>query len=494
MAKKYVISKSQYIKGMQCPKALWLYRHHSELAPEISDRKQFVFDTGHEVGALAHKHFKGGIEITEKYYEIEKIIESTKEAINQGKQVIFEAGACSKEGVYSRIDILKKVRGRDAWDLIEVKSSTGLKDYHIDDMAIQRYAFTKAGYKIRKSILMHLNNAYVRIGELDVKKLFKLQDCSDIVNKKMRGMKGKVEELITVINKRKEPKQEIGAQCSSPFSCDYVDYCWEHVPEYSVYNLFGGEKLDDLLSKNILDVSDIPDGFAVRGKKRIDLDSYKKNRIYRDQVKIQEFMDSLNYPLYFLDYETIFPAIPLFDNTSPYQQIPFQFSLHIQKSRGGKLKHHEFLHTGADDPRPDFVKALVNSCGSRGSVVVYNKSFEASINDKLAEAFPKFDGKLRKINNRMVDLLIPFRSRHLYHPDMQGSASLKDVLPAFVPSMDYDDLEISDGESASRQYWGCITNTVGYKEKKRIFKNLKAYCRQDTLAESKLIDVLHAQA
>jgi len=271
MTKKYIISKSQYIKGLQCPKALWIYKHRKELAAEISDSKQFVFDTGHEVGSLAQEYFKGGIEITEPYYEIEKNIQSTKERISQGTKVIFEASAYSKEGVYSRIDILKKVRGSDVWDLIEVKSSTGVKGYHIDDMAIQRYAYTNAGYKIRKSILMHLNNAYLRNGELDVKKLFKLKDCSDIVEKKLRGIKGKVAELIRVINKRKEPKQEIGAQCSSPCSCDYIDYCWEHVPEYSVYNLFSGGKLDDLLSRNILKVSDIPDDFSVRGKNRIDI-------------------------------------------------------------------------------------------------------------------------------------------------------------------------------------------------------------------------------
>jgi hypothetical protein len=199
----------------------------------------------------------------------------------------------------------------------------------------------------------------------------------------------------------------------------------------------------------------------------------------------------LIYPLYFLDYEAIWPAVPLFDKSSPYQQIPFQFSLHIQPQRGGELKHIEFLHTEKGDPRSDFIKSLIAKCGDKGSVVVYNQAYESKINNELGRDFPEYKSDLVKINDRMVDLLVPFRSRYLYHPEMKGSASLKSVLPAFVPDMTYDGLGIQDGETASIRYLSCIKNLVSDTEKGKIFKDLIQYCSQDTLAEVKLLDVLY---
>ena len=489
--KKQTISKSQYLKGIQCPKALWYYRYRRDLAPEISESLQFIFDIGHEVGELAQKYFKGGIEIKEEYYEIDKAIKSTQKAVRQGAKIIFEATASSRDGVYSRIDILKKVRGSDRWDMIEVKSSTSVKEYHIDDMAVQKYAFTNAGYKIRKSILMHLNRHYERFGELDLKELFDLEDCTKVVNNKMDNVVENVKDLIKVVNKRKEPAVDIGAHCTSPFSCDYMAHCWAHIPDYSVYNIFSGKKLIGLLSENILNISDIPDNFKATDRQQIEINSQKNKRIYKDTKKIKEFLNSLKYPLYYLDYETINPAIPLFDNTSPYRQIPFQFSLHIQKKKGGKLKHIEFLHTGQDDPRPALINSLLKNCGEKGSVVVYNKGFESRINYMLGRDFSRFYGKLKEINNRMVDIMTPFKTRFLYHPKMEGSASLKNVLPAFVPRMGYDKLEIQDGGTASILYFSCIKNMVSEEDKIKIYKDLSDYCKQDTLAEVKLLEVLY---
>ena len=189
--------------------------------------------------------------------------------------------------------------------------------------------------------------------------------------------------------------------------------------------------------------------------------------------------------------ETIFPAVPLFDKTHPYQQIPFQFSLHIQKKKGGTLKHIEFLHEEPGDPRPGFIKSLMENCGNTGSVIVYNRPFESRINNELSANFPKYRDSLDSITNRMEDLLIPFRSRWLYHPDMRGSASLKDVLPAFVPELSYENLAIGDGGTASLMYLNCLKGGVPEEIKVKILKDLKDYCFQDTLAEVKLLDVLY---
>ena len=443
------ISKSQYLKGLQCPKALWLYRHREDLAPEISEGRQFIFDTGHEVGVLARQYFGEGIEITEPYYKINQAVRSTEEAVKAGKDLIFEASACSQTGAYSRIDIFKKVDGSDTWDLIEVKSSTGVKDYHIDDMALQRHAFSVAGYRIRKSVLMHINNEYVRSGALDLRELFTLEDCTQIVEERLAEVGSKVAELINVIDSRTEPEIEIGGHCTRPFECDYIPYCWEHVPAYSVYNVFTGGKLEALLEENVLQVAEVPDNFELTDRQSVEIAACKDNLIHRDTAAIREFLESLEYPLFYLDYETISPAVPLFDQSSPYEIIPFQFSLHVQHKKGGDLEHTGFLHTGTDDPRPRFLEALVMACRQRGSVVVYNRPFEEGVNSNLAHHFPAYAAPLASINDRMVDLLIPFRSRHLYHPAMRGSASLKSVLPAFVPDLTYEGLAISNGEAAS---------------------------------------------
>ncbi|MBW2181801.1 MAG: DUF2779 domain-containing protein [Deltaproteobacteria bacterium] len=485
------ISKSQYIKGLQCPKALWLFWHRKDLRPEVDERKQHVFDVGNEVGRLATEFFDGGVEITEAYNQIDKAIDSTQKAVKGGAKYIYEATACSDDGAYSRIDIFEKVHESDVWNLIEVKSSTSVKDYHLDDITLQRYAFIHAGYHIHKSILMHLDRTYVRSGPIYVKALFKLEDCTEIAEMKIGKVQAHLNQLITTINESREPSAEIGSRCKTPFECDYINYCWQNIPEYSVYNIFFGKKLNALHEKNIIDVLDVPDTFETTDRQFIEVDAYKNKKIYKDIKEIKSFLNTLIYPLYFLDYETISPAIPLFDNTSPYQTIPFQFSLHIQEKKGGEMKHVEFLHTGDDDPRSYLTKALVENCGTKGSVVVYNQPFEEEVNRGLGYAFPEYKKKLESINERMVDLLIPFSKRYLYHPEMKGSASLKNVLPALVPDLAYDGLAIDDGMTASLQYLKCMQGTASNPEKETIFKHLKEYCALDTLAEVRLLEVLH---
>jgi len=338
---------------------------------------------------------------------------------------------------------------------------------------------------------MHVNNSYVRSGKLDLQGLFTLEDCTEIVEDRLAEVGSKVEELIKVINSRVEPEIEIGGHCTNPFECDYIPYCWDHVPDYSVYNIFSGSKLEALLEENILNIAEVPDDFDLTEKQSIEISACKENRIHMDTPAIKEFLGRLEYPLYYLDYETISPAVPLFNNSSPYETIPFQFSLHVQSENGGDLEHIEFLHTGTDDPRPDFLEALVEACREQGSVVVYNKPFESGVNHKLALNFPAYATRLEKINDRMVDLLTPFSKRHLYHPAMEGSASLKRVLPAFVPELTYEGLAIENGEIASNTYSHCIRGLVPEEKKAQIFEDLREYCKLDTLAEVKLVDILY---
>jgi len=472
--------------------ALWYYRRRPDLKPTISEIQQALFDAGHEVGVLAQQYFDRGVEITEPYYQINQAIKSTQKAITGGESAVFEATACSDDGAYSRIDILKRVGPFDVWDLVEVKMSTQVKDYHIDDMALQRYAFYGAGYDIRRSILMHLNNRYVRMGDLNLKDLFVLENCTGAVGNRMAEVKGNVAELIYMLNQADAPAIAPGDQCYHPFECDYTGHCIAQGPEFPVQNIFGsGRRLDALLADKIVDVRDIPSAFDATARQRIAIEACRNNQIFTNRALIDDWLAGLEYPLYFLDYETINPAIPLFDNSKPFQQIPFQFSLHIQATRGGAVDHVGFLHTGKDDPRPGFISCLIDNCGTSGSVIVYNQAFENRINNELGAAFPEFKEALDNISTRMKDLLVPFRSRFIYHPQMNGSASLKSVLPAFVADIGYDDLAIGDGETASLMYLQCIKNTISEQRKEKIFNDLKVYCKMDTLAEVKLLDVLY---
>jgi hypothetical protein len=489
MDKEKTLSKSQFVKGVQCPKALWIYRKRKDLHPEVDEATQALFDMGHDIGELAKKMWSHGVEVMEEYYDITGAIESTNKFIEEGKTVIYEATALSPTGIYSKIDILKKVQGEDAWDLIEVKASTRVKDYHLWDMASQRMAFEGAGYVIRKSILMHVNNKYVRNGEIDPKEFFHQQDCTEEVLERMEEARKELPNLLEVLAQEEMPSCEIGSHCSSPFDCDYMDFCWEGFPEYSVYDVTSRGKLTDLLARGIEDVKDIPDGF-VGGQKEIDIQSYKTGEVYADKGKLATWAADLRYPLYFLDYETINPAIPPCDGMQPYKQYPFQFSLHIQREEGGELEHHEFLHTEASDPQRSFAEKLVALCGDEGSVVVYNRQFEAGVNNKLAEKFKDLRTALFAINGRMIDLLDPFQKRWLHHPDQLSSASIKSVLPAFCPEFSYADLDVSDGGEASRIGAAIINGKLTGDDLEKAARGLREYCGLDTLAMVKILDVV----
>ncbi|MCH7649743.1 MAG: DUF2779 domain-containing protein [Nitrospinae bacterium] len=490
--KTHNISKSQFLTGVQCSKALWFYRNCSDLKAKTDDAQQALFDQGNEIGQLAQTYFKGGVEVENEYWDIDGAIKKTEELIKSGERVIYEATAQSPDGIYSKIDIFRKLKGKNEWDLIEVKDSTALKDYQIWDMASQRLAFVGAGYKIRKSILMHVNNGYVRKGGLDVKQLFTLQDCTNEVVEREEEVKDVLPELLKVLDKNKEPSVDIGSHCNKPFTCDYKEHCWSHVPEYSVYDVASGKKLNELISMGVLNARDIPKDFSLGVKTTLAVNSYRDNSVIVDIPALKEWIKNLEYPLYYLDYETAGPAIPKFDGTSPYQQCPFQYSLHIQKTKGGKLRHLEFMHTGPTDPRESFVKSLIENCGEEGSVVAYNASFEVGVNNNLAEQFPKYRNKLKAINNRMVDLLKPFMSRSLYHPKQMGSASIKAVLPSFVPDMSYDTLNITDGGGASRLGSLILEGKLEGDTLKESIAALKEYCGQDTLAMAKLIEVIYS--
>ncbi len=485
------LSKSQYVKGLQCPKALWFYRHRKDLKPEIDPETQARFDTGNQIGLLAQQYFLNGVEVTADYWDIESAELSTKQYVADGHDIIFEATAINPvDGTYSRIDILRRVRGSNAWELIEVKSSTTVKPYHIDDVSLQYHAFTQAGYSIHRCFMMVIDNTYVRDGDVDPKKLFRFEDISELVVAKKNEVEQRALELINVLASETQPEAQIGSRCKIPFECDYKAHCWKGVPEYSVFNIYRGKKADEIAKlTNSYDVADIPADLIPGGNKQIDIICFKEQVSHTEKECIESFLQQLKYPLYYLDYETLGPAIPLFNGTRPYQQTPFQFSLHVQEEPESELRHYEFIHKATSDPRKTFAESLIKHCRNCGSIIVYKQSFEEGCNIKLAEELPKYAQGLLKINQRMLDLLIPFSKRWLYHPDQMGSASLKFVLPALT-DLNYEDMGIAGGMEASRQYQAFVEGKLSEEEIVQLWNDLSTYCERDTFAMVALVEVL----
>lgn len=481
------ISKSSFIRGVKCPKALYLHFFQPEERDETSESQQNIFNIGHNVGYLAQQLFPGGIDASRgEPGEVQAALQYTRELIEQGQQVIYEA-AFSDGETLCYLDIL--VKKGDLWYAYEVKASTHLKDYHIMDASFQYYVITRSGLPLAGIYLVHLNNQYIRRGELDVNQLFTFEDLGIIVPEKQAEVSQKLIQLQEMIEDGLMPEIAIGAQCHSPFACDFMGVCHQEKEYYVLSDVQGinGDKALSLHNKGITVFADIPGDFPFSEKEWQLAEAEMEKTEIRDEVALDNFKARLEYPLYFMDFETIMPAVPYYDENRPYQQIPFQYSLHVQEFQGGPIGHHEYLGTPPDDPRPGFISSLLEQLGNKGSIVVFNQTFEECRLKEIARDLPAFADLIDEVRDRLVDLMVPFRKRQLYHPAMKGSYSIKKVLPAFVPELSYYDLEISEGETA------CLTYNSLYEDSDPVSistkrDNLLQYCKMDTMAMVKLIE------
>jgi hypothetical protein len=481
------ISKSRFLSGLQCPKLLWVHYHDKTRIPPPDAATQAIFDQGKHVGEYAKQLFPTGIEIGEGLVkEFDVIFERTRDGLAT-RRPLFEPALPHGNG-YARADILEPA-GDDGWDIVEVKSSTELKDVNIDDIAFQRYVFEGAGVKIRNCYLLHINNAYVRNGEIDPQGLFTKIDVTDRVAERLPRIEAELQEMIMVIETKDEPEVGIGVHCDDPYTCALHDYCWAHLPEHSVFTLSRiGKKGWGLYGSGIMDIADIPAEVKLSGNQMLQKMAIVSGTVRIEKDKIRAFLHSLKYPLYYLDFESINPAVPVYDGTRPYQQIAFQFSLHVVEHEGAEPVHHMFLAEGTNDPRPEFMSLLKQYLGDRGSIVVYNQGFEKGILRACADALPEYVTWYAEIEARIVDLLVPFRSMDYYHPAQHGSASIKAVLPVLT-DLRYDG-EIAEGATASNEYLRFTFGDVHEEDRLRVRSALEAYCGLDTLAMIKIVEQL----
>ncbi|HVA82545.1 MAG TPA: DUF2779 domain-containing protein [Candidatus Aquilonibacter sp.] len=492
--KKFVyLTKSRYVSGLECPKRLWLEFNNKDGLPEVDGAMQRRFDEGNEVGDLAKLLFPSGIDIKEMNplanYHV------SRELLLSGKP-LFEAGFVHRDGkCYARADILVPV-GKGVFDIVEVKSSTSVKEYHLFDLSFQRYCYESAGVRIGRCYLMHVNSKYVRKGKIDPSAFFVKEDVTEQVELLIADVPKNVKRLLKITRLKKCP--EFGHGEAYHEDTDGVhenDRFWKEHPEMDILHLHrGGSKAIEMLNSGIYMIKDILDHDGLSDKQKIQHKTHTNGEPHVNPAEIGAFLKRLKYPLYFLDFESYATAIPLYDGLRPYQAIPFQFSLHTLGKEGGKVAHSSFIASGKGDPRRKFALALKRVLGKEGSIIVYNQSFEQGVLRGIGEEMPRYAKWVKQTNERMVDLLIPFRNFHYYHPKQKGSASLKYVLPALTGAS-YDDFEIGNGQDASLSYLYITHGDSKGKrataaEKKRIKDHLKKYCGQDTEGMVWIVDKL----
>ena len=448
--------------------------------------QQAVFDAGTNVGVLARELFKGGVDASPPNpFSYHISVAKTKALIERGVPVIYEA-AFQFEGVLCALDILVK-HGND-WHAFEVKSTTSVKDQHQQDAALQYYVVSHCGIHIQDISIIYLNNQYVRSGRLAIHQLFTVQSVLEEAMARQEFITTKALELKKLLLEATEPSIEIGPHCFDPYECDFTNHCWMHMPkENSVFDL-GSSSGWKLLAQGYHALDQIPQGYVLNNKATQQLEHHRSGSTHIDKGELKTFLDSVTFPVYFFDFETIMPGIPEFEQSRPYQKIPFQFSLHVLRHRQATLSHHEFLGDGISDPRPTLIEAMIQLLGKSGSIVCYNMSFEKTCIKELAEAFPLYATELLAINDRIIDLMLPFQHRWYYHPNFKGSYSIKAVLPVMVPALHYNQLEIQEGTMASLVYSQLKLQDEEIKSNQRA--QLLAYCKMDTLAMVKILEQL----
>lgn len=487
----HLLSKSSFIRGVQCEKHLYLYKYHYNEMDQLSEMQKAIFKRGTDVGKLAQQLFPDGIDVSPaSQFEYDKAVVVTKNLIKENQKVIYEA-SFNYSDVLAVADIL--VNEKSGLKIYEVKSSTSVSETYIRDAALQYWVISNLGHKIKDFSITYINNQYIRKGNLELDKLFATESVLEQIMPLQKWVKDNIDRFKKILTNKFIPQIDIGEHCYDPYTCGFYEYCRKHILQDSIFDLSGVHlsKKYDLYKSGIIKLSDIPDDIKLPQAAKIQLGVYKNKKDLVDKEAIKEFLADLKYPLYFLDFETFQPAVPLFDNSKPYMQIPFQYSLHYKKNKKSKTEHFEFLAEAGSDPRIKFIENLLKDTDAEGDILTYNKTFEVSRLKEIAELFPKYKKEIEERISRIKDLMLPFQKKYYYTSDMQGSYSIKYVLPALVPELSYEDLEINEGGLASVVFENLFyeTDLMRIAETRN---QLLEYCKLDTLAMVKILEKLES--
>jgi len=485
-------SKSKLLALRQCPKRLWLEVHRPDLR-EDSAATEASYQVGFQVGDIAQRIYDPegqGALIDVQSEGFSRAFERTTELLHT-TQPIFEAGF-SAGGALAFADVMlpEQMEGKQVWRMVEVKSSTSVKDYHRDDVAVQAFVAQSAGVPLQSIALAHIDSSWTYPGDEDYSGLLVEADLTAEAFSRTEEVKAWIARAQSIDAMPSEPVIGIGAHCDTPFECGFYDYCSRDEPkaQYPVYWLpYFGAKARELAAQGVIDLQDVPDDRLNPKQQRVKAHTLA-HTVFFDAAGAAADLAVHSLPAYFLDFETIQFAVPIWRGTRPYQQNTFQFSLHTL-SESGQLDHTEFLDLSGGDPSEPFAQALIAACGESGPVYVYNAGFETARMNELATRYPQFSTALLAINARVVDLLPIARERY-YHPSQQGSWSIKKVLPAVVPGLRYDALDgVQDGGMAMEAFLEAIHPDTPTERKNQIEQQLLAYCKLDTYAMVRLWQV-----
>jgi predicted RecB family nuclease len=425
-----LITKSKFMAGSQCLKRLYLSVHEAELAGEPDESSQSIIEQGQEVGLLARRMFPGGVAVDCK--EREQAIRATRQLIqNPEVPAIFE-GAFEHRDVFVRVDILQRRRDQ-RWRLIEVKSTVDVKDHHLRDVAIQHRVVTRYGLDVAASCLAHVNREYIHEGgSIDVRRFFRIRNLTRQVERAQPEITAQLRSEFRILALPEAPDIAAGPHCSNPVTCEFFDHCNPPLPDDHILRLprINASTVAKLAALGVQSIRGIPKDYPLSVRLRHAYTAVQMGKPWFGP-ELKDELKRLKYPLYFMDFETVNPAIPRFVGMRPFDLIPFRWSVHVQRQPGATTEHFEFLAADKSDPRPAFISTLCDALGDRGSIVVYFQQFESTRLSDLASWLPQFSGRITKIQRRLWDLL-PIIRNHCYHPQFGGSYSLKSVLPALV--------------------------------------------------------------
>ena len=479
------LSKSKYQKGIQCKKMLWLEKYKPEVMEETDTSS--VMEQGNMVHEVARYLFGEHINI-EYTDNLNEMIKDTYRTIESYKNIVITEASFNYENNFCSVDIL--VKKGNKYEMYEVKSSTGLEDVYITDASYQYYVLTSLGFNITKCAVVTINTSYERIGPLELDKLFTINDITSDVQELQEKVKENIKNINEYMSNERERTEELDTHCYSPYICPFFSYCTKDLPKPNVFNITkelgatamklykeGYITFEDLLNAKIKD----------NYRQRIEFELYNKED-YIDKKNLKEFLETLSYPLYFLDFESYQMPIPLYDYVHPYEQVPFQYSLHYYEKEDSELKHTEFLGVPNTDPRKSLAEQLVKDIPKDVCTLAYNMHFEKGIIRRLAKLYPELSEHLMNIHDNIKDLEDPFRKRYYYTKNMDGSSSIKKVLPALFPNdpkLDYHNLDLIHNGSEAMNSFATLGN-LDKKEQKYIRERLLRYCELDTYAMVKI--------
>ncbi len=441
---------------------------------------------------MARKIFPGGVDATPaRRSDNLAAVQRTRQLINEGAEIIYEA-AFQHDQVLAILDILVKREG--LWFAYEVKSSIKISNTYLLDASLQYWVISNSGLPLDDFSLVTLNSKYYRKGALEPDKLFSISSVKSTAIKNQALVEEHITSSKSVLSGITIPEKAIGEHCFSPYGCDFMGTCWKQVPKNSVFEITGISKTEqfNLYHAGYRTIDEIPDENNLDKNVNIHLKAVRSGEAFVNKKAITDFLGRVVYPVCFMDFETYMPAIPVYEGTKPYQHIPFQYSVHIINSPGSEFMHKEFLAEQGTDPREQFLSSLLKDTEGSGSILVYDALMEKNVLNGLKNDFPKFTQEIDQRLKRIVDLVQPFQERSFYHPSMKNSVSMKSILPALVPDLNYHDLKISSGSIAMIAFEQLQNETDMFKAMETR-ENLLAYCAMDTLAMVKMFEVLRKQ-